>query len=148
MENTLLINDRIIVNELEPKLIPIEHGDVVVFTDPGGWMHDLPVTAPPTVIDSVLGFVGLTAPDSNDHLTKRVIGLPGDTVACCNDFGQMTDSRFHRDLPSHGFVPFGDVVGRAVLITWPVDRWTPLGNSPLVFAKVEDEVATRSQAST
>src|SRR5665647_2404548 len=35
MEQTLLINDRIIVNQLEPKLIPIERGDVVVFRDPG-----------------------------------------------------------------------------------------------------------------
>ncbi len=40
--------------------------------------------------DWLLSFVGLTAPDSNDHLIKRVIGLPGDTVACCNEFGQMT----------------------------------------------------------
>ncbi|MES1170721.1 MAG: S26 family signal peptidase, partial [Leifsonia sp.] len=29
MENTLQVNDRIIVNELEPKLMPIQHGDVV-----------------------------------------------------------------------------------------------------------------------
>ena len=36
MEDTLLINDRIIVNQLEPRFIPIEHGDVVVFRDPGG----------------------------------------------------------------------------------------------------------------
>ena len=36
MENTLLINDRIIVNELQPKVFPLSHGDVVVFKDPGG----------------------------------------------------------------------------------------------------------------
>ena len=38
----------------------------------------------------MLSFVGLSAPDSNDHLIKRVIGLPGDHVVCCNDFGQLT----------------------------------------------------------
>src|SRR6188768_3670533 len=38
MEETLHIDDRIIVNQLEPKLMPIEHGDVVVFKDPGGWL--------------------------------------------------------------------------------------------------------------
>ena len=43
MENTLQINDRIIVNELVPNLTPIQHGDVVVFRDPGGW---LPPTLP------------------------------------------------------------------------------------------------------
>src|SRR4051812_43575714 len=36
MTNTLQVNDRIIVNELEPKLAPIQHGDIVVFKDPGG----------------------------------------------------------------------------------------------------------------
>jgi signal peptidase I len=38
MEATLLIDDRIIVNELVPNLISLEHGDVVVFTDPGNWL--------------------------------------------------------------------------------------------------------------
>ncbi|MDP9027732.1 MAG: signal peptidase I [Actinomycetota bacterium] len=185
MENTLVVNDRIIVNELEPKLMPIQHGDIVVFQDPGGW---LPATTQTQTnafagfVDGALSIVGLTAPDSNDHLIKRVIGLPGDKVACCNAFGQMTvngvpldekylllpagvtkvsrddfsvtvppnslwvmgdnrynsaDSRYNRDKPGNGFVPFDDVVGRAILISWPVDRWTILDNYPLTFAGVE-----------
>ena len=93
MESTLIKNDRIIVNELVPDVTPIERGDIVVFKDPGGWLT--PVSVPPQnpvvgFFDWLLSFVGLTAPDSNDHLIKRVIGLPGDEVACCNEFGQMT----------------------------------------------------------
>ncbi len=38
MEQTLEIDDRIIVNQLVPDLTPLEHGDVVVFKDPGGWL--------------------------------------------------------------------------------------------------------------
>ncbi len=38
MTNTLQVNDRIIVNELEPSLVPISRGDIVVFRDPGGWL--------------------------------------------------------------------------------------------------------------
>lgn len=93
MENTLLINDRIIVNELVPKAIAVQHGDVVVFTDPGGWLEEqpnVPRNGFVAAVDWVMSVVGLSAPDSNDHLIKRVIGLPGDTVACCNAFGQMT----------------------------------------------------------
>ena len=93
MENTLQVDDRIIVNELVPRLVPLEHGDVVVFKDPGGWLPPQTVIQQNgfvAAVDWVLSVVGLSAPDSNDHLVKRVIGLSGDKVACCNAFGQMT----------------------------------------------------------
>lgn len=181
MESTLLVNDRIIVNQLVPEVVPIERGDIVVFTDPGGWLT--PVIEPdqgPFLqgVDAVLAFVGLSAPDSNDHLIKRVIGLPGDTIVCCNDFGQLTindvpieepyitlpdgvtkatrddftvtvpegylwvmgdnrynsaDSSYHRNDPSGGFVPIDNVVGRALLISWPANRWNWLDDYPLTF---------------
>lgn len=187
MENTLQINDRIIVNELVPKLVPIERGDVVVFRDPGGWLQ--PTVQPEenwfvTSIDWMLSVVGLSAPDSNDHLVKRVIGLPGDEVSCCNTFGQMSvngvpldepyldlpqgvtkasgtdfdvtvpkdslwvmgdnrydslDSRYNTNKPGKGFVPIDNVVGRAFLISWPVDHWTWLDNYPTVFDGVADK---------
>ena len=88
MENTLQIDDRIVVNQLVPDLIPIQRGDVVVFEDPGGWLTGVPV-ADPTLLDSVLAFIGLAPQDAGNHLVKRVIGLPGDTVECCDDFGHL-----------------------------------------------------------
>ncbi|HEY0246812.1 MAG TPA: signal peptidase I [Gryllotalpicola sp.] len=97
MEDTLMVNDRIIVNELEPKLVPVHRGDVVVFTDPGSWLGpDENVTAPPPKnpiargLSDFFTFVGLSSADSDNHLVKRVIGVPGDHVVCCNTLGQVT----------------------------------------------------------
>lgn len=86
MENTLQINDRIIVNELVPNLVPLQRGDVVVFKDPGGW---LPSVQPSKTTNGIIAFgewflslVGLSAPDSEQHLVKRVIGVGGDHIVC------------------------------------------------------------------
>lgn len=185
MMSTLHKNDRIIVNQLSPELMPIERGDVVVFRDPGHWLSPrAPEPQNPVVaaFDWFLSLVGLSASDSNDHLIKRVIGLPGDVVECCDEFGQLTingipidepyvqlppgvdrvskddfsvtvpehslwvlgdnrwasaDSRYNRDKPGNGFVPYENVVGRAILITWPIDRWTWLDNHEFTFRGVD-----------
>jgi signal peptidase I len=95
MEDTLMVNDRIIVNELEPKLIPVHRGDVIVFTDPGGWLGENIAQPEPTNpvakgLTDFFTFIGLASADSDNHLVKRVIGVPGDHVVCCNALNQIT----------------------------------------------------------
>jgi len=111
MEDTLLINDRILVDEVTPRFAGYERGDIVVFRDPGGWLP--PATDPerhPIVegIDWVLALVGLSAPDSDDHLVKRLIGLPGDHVVCCNALGQMTINDVPVDETAYVKLPAGE----------------------------------------
>lgn len=102
MQDTLLVNDRIIVNQLVPDVVPIERGDIVVFADPGGWLPAVveppqpPLTA---ATDWVLSLIGLSASDSDEHLVKRVIGLPGDRIVCCNDLGQLSINGVPLDEP-------------------------------------------------
>ncbi|KAA0961105.1 signal peptidase I [Microbacterium sp. ANT_H45B] len=188
MERTLIVDDRILVDELTPRWAPYERGDVVVFKDPGGWLDGQPQTPaqPPLIeaVDWVLTLVGISATDSQDHLVKRVIGLPGDHVVCCNALGQITingapidelsylnlpdgdtaasnepfdvvvpagslwllgdnrdrsrDARAHQDLPSGGFVPIDNVVGKAFLTTWPFDRLGPIDGHHDIFNGVPD----------
>lgn len=102
MQNTLQIDDRIIVNQLVPEVVPLSRGDVIVFRDPGGWLQSTPDPDRGPVLEAVdwtLGLVGLTSPDNDEHLIKRLVGLPGDHVVCCNSLGQMSVNGVPLDEP-------------------------------------------------
>jgi signal peptidase I len=84
MEDTLLIDDRVMVSKLAPGPLPVNRGDVVVFTDPG-WLHapTLPSrTGVAAWIDGALQAIGLAPSTADDFLIKRVIGTAGDKVEC------------------------------------------------------------------
>lgn len=92
MVNTLDVNDRIFVNLLVPEPMALQRGDVVVFRDSQGWLAPAAPKAkgPFTWVQDGLTFVGLLPDNSEQHLVKRVIGLPGDHVVCCDAGGQLT----------------------------------------------------------
>ncbi len=85
MENTLLIGDRVVVQ----KITDFQRGDVVVFSDPTDWLGAEPV-GERGPLDSVLDFIGFPTASSPGHLIKRVIGMPGDKVKCCDADGRLT----------------------------------------------------------
>ncbi|NUT70239.1 signal peptidase I [Pseudarthrobacter sp. C4D7] len=92
MVNTLDVDDRIFVNLLVPEPFALSRGDVVVFRDTKGWLGPAPakVQGPFTWVQDGLTFVGLLPDNSEQHLVKRVIGLPGDHVVCCDAGGKLT----------------------------------------------------------
>jgi signal peptidase I len=92
MEPTLTTGDRVLVSKLTPGPFELHRGDIIVFKDPGGWLDPvapLDDGAVHGVIRETLTFVGLLPQDSGEHLIKRVIGLPGDTVTCCDAQGRL-----------------------------------------------------------
>ena len=64
----------------------------MVFRDPGDWL-DPPastLTGPRKALVSAMTFIGLLPSDTGDDLVKRVIGVGGDHVVCCDDAGRIT----------------------------------------------------------
>lgn len=92
MENTLQIGDRVLVNRAIYRIRDIERGDVVVF-DGSGRFVPAQVIPDRDPITGALVWVGqsfgLVTPDSTDFI-KRVIGVGGDRVTCCDADGQIT----------------------------------------------------------
>ena len=168
MQKTLDTGDRILVDKIAYGASSIHRGDVVVFSDPGGWLAGSK--------ESASGGDGA-------YLVKRVIGVPGDHVSCCSTDGRLTvngielyedyavvpagepaaasdfevtvpagalwvlgDNRYNshdssetQGLPSKGFVPIAGVVGHAVIKFWPLDRLGPIGSARETFASVPDQ---------
>src|SRR5215472_12945189 len=91
MENTLQVGDRILVNRLIYHLRGVARGDVIVFSGDGSWGPP-PPPAPSNPIartwDDMTSLVGISVPGTD--YVKRVIGLPGDHVVCCDSQGRVT----------------------------------------------------------
>ena len=101
MEDTLLISDRIIASKITTSLSGVQRGEIVVFKDPGGWLPEPP---PPEgglrgAIRTGLTFIGLIPSDSGKDLVKRVIGLGGDRVQCCDAEGRILVNGIALDEP-------------------------------------------------
>lgn len=89
MEPTLTAGDRILINRLAYLGSSPGIGDVIVFNRPDSWGENEPRDALRTVVGWVGDLVGF-GPSNHEALVKRVIGVPGSHVECCDDQGRVT----------------------------------------------------------
>ncbi|MEU4241619.1 signal peptidase I [Actinoplanes sp. NPDC026619] len=93
MEKTLLVKDRVLVNKVIYDMRDPVRGEIVVFRGTDNWAPE--VTEPVSnsfaaKLGRTIGdLVGVSRPGERDFI-KRVIGLPGDKVACCDAQGRIT----------------------------------------------------------
>jgi signal peptidase I len=89
MEPGLIVNDRILVQK--PSYWGSggpQRGDVIVFDDPGNWLSGLESAQPMSFLARGLAKIGLYP--TGGHLVKRVIGVAGDTIVCCDEDGRLS----------------------------------------------------------
>ncbi|HYN96169.1 MAG TPA: signal peptidase I [Pilimelia sp.] len=195
MVGTLLVGDRVLVNKVVYDMRGPRRGEIVVFSGTNSWVPEVP-PEPDLGFSAKFGrtvgdLVGVSRPGDKDFI-KRVVGLPGDRVACCDAQGRvqvngqpidepyiaanspldappdprscgsrrfaevlvepgkmfvMGDNRLvSQDARCQGQVPIDNIIGKAILVVWPRDRWAPLpmpstfDNQPVALAPAAQPV--------
>ena len=93
MQKTLELKDRVLVNKVVYDMRDPLRGEIVVFRGTDNWAPEVTETVSNTFaakLGRTIGdLVGVSRPGERDFI-KRVIGLPGDKVACCDAKGRIT----------------------------------------------------------
>jgi len=83
MEQTVEIGDNIVAWKPGAP----QRGEIVVFRDDHEWLPPLP---PPSAWARGLAWLHIATPADEQYLVKRLIGLPGDHVVCCDVQGRVS----------------------------------------------------------
>jgi signal peptidase I len=90
MEPLLQVGDRVLVSRWDYRVGDVRRGDVIVFD--GAGVFDAPSTPARSSLAAagraVAGALGV--PIGENDYVKRVIGLPGERVTCCDSAGRLT----------------------------------------------------------
>ena len=121
MEHTLQEKDRILVwKPGEPV-----RGQIVVFRDDLDWLDPV---QPAPAWKNLLAWLKLYPPQDEQYLVKRLIGLPGDHVTCCNTDGRLTVNGKALDESEYVFFRNSSVAQVPFDIVVPEDRFFVLGD--------------------
>ena len=108
MQRTLAVGDRILISALPYLQGGPARGDIVVFAHGDTWEDEARPPASDPLVAAARTFGDLTGigTSSRTFTVKRVIGVAGDTVACCDAEGRVTvdgvpleEGYLHNDFP-------------------------------------------------
>ncbi|GAC1567951.1 MAG: signal peptidase I [Ktedonobacteraceae bacterium] len=142
MQPTIISNQYVLVNKQAYLFHPPQRGDVIVFYWPIDTTKDL--------IKRVIGLPGDTI-----VLTSTTVQVDGVVlkepyvktpynpearkwVVPANDYFVMGDNRpASDDSRDWGFVPKSYIIGKAVMIYWPLNSWQIINTYPAVFSNIK-----------
>lgn len=142
MQNTLQSGQFVLVNKLAYLFHQPERGDVIVLHEPDQPGRDL--------IKRVIGLPGDTIVLDGNNVTVDGVQLnepyitqkfnPGaqtQTVPS-NEYFVMGDNRPQsEDSRYFGFVPKDYIVGKAILVYWPLNQWQMLNTYSSVYSQIK-----------
>lgn len=125
METTLMPGDLLVVNRWTYKYRDYTLGDVIVFHDPLNEKEDFIkriIGKPGDVVSIHNGQVSVNGTVLQENYIRETTAYEGDWVVPADSLFVLGDNR-NESSDSHvwGFVPYHDVVGRALFVYWPIN---------------------------
>jgi signal peptidase I len=129
MENTLRVGDRVLVERVGYRLHDVRRGDVVVFDGVDSFVREPPPDTGNPFVRAARGLgaaLGLTSAGERAFV-KRVIGVGGDRVRCCDPDGRLRVNGV--PLDERGYLFPGDAPSlRPFDVRVPQDRLWVMGD--------------------
>ena len=128
MEPTLMIDDRILVAKFLYRFEPVHRGDVIVFRYPLNPQRDFVkrvIGLPGDRVQLKDGVVSVDGQPISEkgYTIKPDFGNYGPVTVPARDFFVLGDNRNNsEDSRFFGYVPGGNIIGKAIFIYWPPQR--------------------------
>lgn len=131
MENTLRVGDRVLVEKLSYRIHGVRRGDIVVFDGLDSFGTETRTDSARGSVASVWRYVaaslGLAPPGGHDVI-KRVIGVAGDNVTCCDRRDRVRVNGIPLDESSYLFPGDSPTDGPRFDVTVPPGRLWVMGD--------------------
>jgi signal peptidase I len=128
MEPTLMIDDRILVAKFIYRLEPVHRADVIVFRYPLNPKRDfvkrvLGLPGDRVQLKDGVVYVGDRALTEKGYTIRPDFGNYGPVIVPAHQYFVLGDNRNNsEDSRFFGYVPRGNIIGKAVFIYWPLPR--------------------------
>jgi signal peptidase I len=142
MESSLHNNEYVLVNKQAYLFQQPQRGDVIVFVFPQDTTKDLikrVIGLPGDTIVTTNSTVQVDGVVLNEPYVKVPFNLEGRKwVVPADNYFVMGDNRqFSDDSRYWGFLPKSYIIGKAVMVYWPVNQWQFINTYSSVFSNIK-----------